>query len=505
MHKIDNIRKILVEGRLETVMGRYDEKYHDTIKKLSESDPSGNNKYLDWMVKNAIPSDERILARLVFSVQEIIDNVKCFHSNLNRITEKNINDAFKESNFQSLDEEQKKAIEKIKKSPKDLNSYSHLLWVKHLCEYLKELVPRNESRIKLFEDDRWLVVVPLTHQASCSYGAHSNWCVSTSNSSYFQNYTNNGVLIFFIDKKGNNPKKPNANMYKFALHVNLSRPDMNSWNWFSMEDVSIDPIFVHNVIPKKLLDVAKNYVEDTLKGLREKFKVNQEKLKECGLTFIFKQTNRDKQFAVIPDYSQFSDESLRSKLSYLIELSGRDLVSDIKNNKGNYVYFTVRETETNKPVVSTTTLPYKSYFGISSVTVTNSKLWERIFQLGLWSEVVRYIQNNGTEEQKEKLFQSVKNHINSSDNEIKQNTLVSQLQVGDEVIDYPSNSRWRGGEKVTVRRVAEKSILLSNGKRKSKSLTNTMEKVIGVIRVIDDPVVTETRHIIKKILKEYRY
>jgi hypothetical protein len=44
--------------------------------------------------------------------------------------------------------------------------------------------------VKLFEDETILVLKPLTHQASCKYGAGAKWCVSSrTTDSFWKNYT----------------------------------------------------------------------------------------------------------------------------------------------------------------------------------------------------------------------------------------------------------------------------------------------------------------------------
>ena len=45
---------ILLEGRKEDVIRKYGEENIDLINKLSQEDPSGNNKYLGWMTKAAL-------------------------------------------------------------------------------------------------------------------------------------------------------------------------------------------------------------------------------------------------------------------------------------------------------------------------------------------------------------------------------------------------------------------------------------------------------------------
>ena len=42
---------ILLEGRKEDVIKKYGEEHKPLIDRLSDSDPSGNNKYLAWMTK----------------------------------------------------------------------------------------------------------------------------------------------------------------------------------------------------------------------------------------------------------------------------------------------------------------------------------------------------------------------------------------------------------------------------------------------------------------------
>ncbi len=96
------LEQIINEGRLEDVIKKYNNVDEETIRSLSGNDPSGNNKYLEWMVKNIIISPE--------SGNEIIDAVKCFHTNTNRLNDKTVAAIYSEQNFQNPSEEQKKRI-----------------------------------------------------------------------------------------------------------------------------------------------------------------------------------------------------------------------------------------------------------------------------------------------------------------------------------------------------------------------------------------------------------
>ena len=56
----------------------------------------------------------------------------------------------------------------------------------HLFTILNEVKAKADERDKIYQDDRLLVVAPLTHRASCKYGAFTNWCTSVpSNDEHF--------------------------------------------------------------------------------------------------------------------------------------------------------------------------------------------------------------------------------------------------------------------------------------------------------------------------------
>ena len=66
----------------------------------------------------------------------------------------------------------------------------------------------------VYEDDRFTVVTPQTHKASCYYGAGTKWCTSSMNgSSHFDNYNIDGKLFYILDKKAKSDNK----FYKVAL------------------------------------------------------------------------------------------------------------------------------------------------------------------------------------------------------------------------------------------------------------------------------------------------
>ena len=55
---------------------------------------------------------------------------------------------------------------------------------------------------KVYEDETWLIVRPLTLEASVKYGASTKWCTtSTNDKQYFTRYWSRGTLAYIINKQ----------------------------------------------------------------------------------------------------------------------------------------------------------------------------------------------------------------------------------------------------------------------------------------------------------------
>ena len=488
------LEHILNEGRLEDTIKKYSSNVPEpVVRELSQNDPSGNNKYLDWMVRTLVQAPQQ--------KADIIAKIKCYHENVNRLSDNHVKAIYGEDKWRNPSAEHLAVLEKIRKTPKDINAFPSHLWIEPMCAYFEEQKPKNASRIKLLEDDKWLVVVPLTHAASCSYGAHSNWCVSTSNSSYFGNYTQNGLLIFFIDKKGVNVRKKEANTYKFALHVNYDHPNMESWGWYSMEDQSIDPRLMMNLVPKPLLDIAQKYVDEVLKELGKQSAVNEEELTKHSQVWFRNGNN----YFVFPKFENWNPTSLEAATEYLKKFNQNRSLDLPRLKENGLPYFTLQVRTGRLPYLSTTTASWN--VALNNRQPDNTVLLSKIIEVseGRWvgfNNLTTYM----NPEQKMAFFREYMKMFNEANITRNQQTRTSELNVGDTIIFRPHGRQWGNGENVTVSRVAEKSLQLSNGKRIARTNTSYKDKVLGVTKIVDDlanqqqGVRTESRWIRKRII-----
>jgi hypothetical protein len=131
--------------------------------------------------------------------------------------------------------------------------------------------------IKVYEDDEWLLVRPLTYLSSRKYGSNTKWCTTQeSNPEYFMKYSKRGVLIYCINKKTG---------YKVASFYSLDKndPEFSFWNQKDSRIDSLDSELTDElrlVIQKTskdpkaktnrfLLSDEQRSKEDKLLGLRE--------------------------------------------------------------------------------------------------------------------------------------------------------------------------------------------------------------------------------------------
>ncbi len=130
---------------------------------------------------------------------------------------------------------------------KDINSYKG--WNEINKEVLLATLKQNQKLLekqvqKVVDIEEWLIIRPLTIEASLTYGSGTKWCTaSRHNQEYFYNYSRNGVLCYVINK---------INGDKFGVYYDLEIKEFSLWD---APDKRIDS--VESTIPSDL--IAKLY------------------------------------------------------------------------------------------------------------------------------------------------------------------------------------------------------------------------------------------------------
>jgi len=311
---------ILLEGRKEDAIKKYGEEHKVMITHLSNGDPSGNNKYLDWMVKTSLGFNQDTD---IPTSDFIISIVTDFHDQLARIKNKDINSYKGYAELKSV-------VDEAKKKEED----------KRVSKQAK----------KVYEDDTAVIYAPLTVQAACKYGSGSKWCIAATSGSdnsnpHFEDYSKHSNFYFLINKNMNS--NDNNRDYKYALQWRFDGSSVDKQTWWDATDAShseppawvtdkmMDAIAKFNPEHKKIKLKAQisSYVESPTWEKYKKFSdIIDPNQKGMVIDKIIKKGNLTSSafVALLPD---LSDEQ---KLDFITKyVLGTVTINDFKKMKDN--------------------------------------------------------------------------------------------------------------------------------------------------------------------------
>lgn len=157
-----------------------------------------------------------------------------------------------------IDYNERKLVEKS-----DLTTYTtydELVYQTSLANIKESNNELELQTYKIFENDEWLIIRPLTSKSSTKYGYGTKWCTAMSHDpSYFRRYGSEGMLIYTINK---------LNGHKVACHKYIYENNITFW---SMVDAQIDSI--QSGLPFNILEII-------LKEITEGKPTNLDILKE---------------------------------------------------------------------------------------------------------------------------------------------------------------------------------------------------------------------------------
>lgn len=168
-------------SRLDRLKEQHPELNVSVMDVIAKLDPTKTYKYTEFLVKKfkefySDYNDWTIGLGMEMMGSENMESLNKFeiHVKANRITNPDISQY---KGFRSIEDAVKEADEKVK---------------------MKEL---EKQVIKLYNDDEWSVIIPLSYEASKTYGANTKWC--TTQERYWNDYYKTYKLIYIQNKKTN--------------------------------------------------------------------------------------------------------------------------------------------------------------------------------------------------------------------------------------------------------------------------------------------------------------
>lgn len=214
----------------------------DVIDVLASMDPTKSNKYLPFMIKCTA------------------DWVEWINNELKNETFKEMFEVIKD--FEDLSE--RNLLEN-----KDIYSYESNQDIIEAVKIAKEKITRSEVKKKetevLFEDSRWLVVYPLSTRSSNLYGKGTKWCVSSEDNNYgkyYKQYTENGSLVFVIDKTIKESEYRTNDFAKVAFHNDRKKNDgITLWDIKDKQMGVGNAMKVYNMLGSEIMDIINKRLE----------------------------------------------------------------------------------------------------------------------------------------------------------------------------------------------------------------------------------------------------
>ena len=224
---LKSIKQLLSEGRIQDIKNKFPNVDPDIIDFFVKNDPSRNQKYLEWMVKaiNHLPTVQYINRQILgYNGEDYEPNIKTANEILKKVRE------FHELQpylVYTKDGKREGTTDLYKYKFTDNEMIYHLNFdiikaKKRRYEREKEKKEKKfkKQADKIYEDKNWLVVRPISWEASCIYGAGTRWCTTSKNSDrHFKRETKRKLLIYVINK---NLDINNAS-YKVAWQISYVR------------------------------------------------------------------------------------------------------------------------------------------------------------------------------------------------------------------------------------------------------------------------------------------
>jgi hypothetical protein len=303
------LEQILLEGRVEDAKAFVTKDFQDLLvpqsykdgtrtpewlQTLIDNDPSGNQKYLMWALKEVKKTSGRFNPFNIANVliDHLVKGITNFHELQNKLTRENID---KVVSWKAVSNPSEFSIsyglpspyfkfrypitylEKILKNPKDINSYEDHYLLFEITNALKQIpskVDVKKEGLKLMDNDYWTLITPLTHRASCTYGSGTRWCTTSNrDDTQFNKYQSTTSSLFYFIPKTKSIKDVSDyfldyldeeyDMSKVALNINID----GGMVFYDASDGEIDSHNISDMVKEVFgLESAKAFWSGVLKA-----------------------------------------------------------------------------------------------------------------------------------------------------------------------------------------------------------------------------------------------
>ena len=223
-------------SRLDKLKEQHPDLNISLIDIISYLDPTDSYKYLDFLIKN-FKRDSQYYSP---NKEEFMGLMGVF--------------LFGSGEIETLNEfERHSRANRIKQ--KDISQYTNFLELNDVVKVAEEIENRKKIEkqiLKIYEDDTWFILTPLSFEASQVYGANTKWC--TTQEKYWYQYLTSHRLIYVLNKKINT---------KIAFSRDYRNDKFQAW---TADDSEVSPMFIDWIPDELFLKIRKELQKDERTG-----------------------------------------------------------------------------------------------------------------------------------------------------------------------------------------------------------------------------------------------
>ena len=279
-------------SRLDKLKEQHPDLNISIIDVIAKVDPSDSYKYTEFLIKwfKEMYDDKLYLGiELIGEENVVVLNEFEKHSKCNRIEKKDIG---QHKSFTSLKIEVEKADEIVK---------------------LKELEKQTE---KIYDDGDWLAIIPLSFEASKSYGSNTKWC--TTQEDHWDRYIKNYKLIYLIQRSSD---------VKYAISAKKdSETEIQAW---LDNDDEVSPMLLD--IPFELFMACNTEIKKNETNLKLMGGPFDEEISNTGISIYGSYMNYD-------DIRVMYDKIVRDHYPNGVDIEDLDDIFGSSNSDTNYTH-----------------------------------------------------------------------------------------------------------------------------------------------------------------------
>ena len=219
-------------SRLDRLKEQHPDLNVSIIDIISYLDPTDSYKYIEFLIKN-FKRDSQYYSP---NKEEFMGLMGVF--------------LFGSGEIETLNEfERHSRANRIKQ--KDISQYTNFLELNDVVKAAEEIENRKKLEkeiLKIYEDDTWFILTPLSFEASQVYGANTKWC--TTQERYWEQYLATHRLIYVLNKKTDT---------KIAFSRDFIKGKFQAWDQLDKE---VDPMFIDFIPDELFLKIRKELQKD---------------------------------------------------------------------------------------------------------------------------------------------------------------------------------------------------------------------------------------------------